>query len=82
MDLSIIALLISLFILLISTILTQMLHAKRWDKIYRIIFFLNAMLFIAGISLFVLADNVFYMIGGTLLSLGILVVTAMKYTDF
>ena len=82
MDLSIIALLISLFILLISTILTQMLHSKRMEKIYMIIFLLNAMLFIVGISLFVLANNVFYMIGGTLLSLGILVVTAVKYTDF
>jgi glucose dehydrogenase len=59
-----------------------MLHAKRMEKIYRIIFLMNAMLFIGGISLFVLTNNVFYMIGGTLLSLGILVVTVVKYTDF
>jgi hypothetical protein len=52
------------------------------DRIYRYIFILNALFFVAGISLFVLTDNAFYTVGGMLLSLGVLVITVVKYTDF
>jgi len=68
--------------MLVSTILTQTLHSTHMDRIYRYIFILNALFFVAGISLFVLTDNAFYTVGGMLLSLGVLVITVVKYTDF
>jgi len=74
--------LIALFIMLMSTILTQMLHAAHLHRVYRVIFLMNALLFIAGIALFAFTDNAFYTVGGMFLSLGILVVTVTKYTDF
>jgi hypothetical protein len=68
--------------MLMSTILTQMLHAANLYRVYRFIFLMNALLFIGGIALFAYTDNAFYSVGGMFLSLGVLVVTVIKYTDF
>lgn len=68
--------------MLMSTILTQMLHAARLYRVYQGIFLMNALLFIAGIALFALTDNALYTVGGMFLSIAILVMTVIKYTDF
>jgi hypothetical protein len=74
--------LIALFIMLVSTVLTQVLHAAHLHRVYQAIFLMNALLLISGITLFAFTDNAFYTVGGMVLSLGILVVTVTKYTDF
>ncbi len=74
---------IALFIMLTAAITTELIRSKRHKKsIVNYSIFLNALVFLGAIALFIRDHNPLYMLFGMFFSAGLLALTYYKYTDF
>ena len=82
MDLSIIVFLIALFIMLTSAITTELIRNKRQRSLMKYVPFTNALVFLGAVVFFIRGHDPVYMVIGMFFSVGVLVFTYYKYTDF
>ncbi len=82
MDISTIVFFISLFVLLVAAISTELIGDRHMRAFYLGILFLNSVCFLAGVALFVQTHSPVYTIIGMLFSLAVLGVTCVKYSNF
>lgn len=82
MDISMIVYLIALFIMLTAAITTEIIRSKRYKSIVNYAIFLNALVFLGALALFIRDHNPLYMVVGMFFSVGLLALTFFKHTDF
>jgi len=59
-----------------------MIRSKKGNSIINYAGFLNALVFLGALALFIRDRNPLYMVVGMLFSIGLLALTYFKYTDF
>jgi len=74
--------LVALFIMLVAAITTELIRSKKHKSIMNYMMFVNALLFLGAVAFFFYSSNPIYMVVGMLISVGALVLTYYRHTDF